>query len=121
MAGYKELDIYNMAFELAFRVHNATLKLPKFELYEQGSQIRRASKRIKDTIAEGYGRRRYKAEYIRFLIFAHASADETNSQLDMLIKTYPEITEFKELRQEYEALGGKINKYLQYVESNWRT
>jgi four helix bundle protein len=121
MGGYKELEIYNIAFELALKIHDATLKLPQFELYEQGSQIRRASKRIKDTIAEGYGRRRYKAEYIRFLVFAHASTDETNSQLDMLIKTYPEIIEFKDLREEYEALGGRINNYLQYVEKNWRT
>lgn len=121
MSGYKDLEIYNISFELALKVHAASLKLPKFELYEQGSQIRRSSKSIKDTIAEGYGRRRYKAEYIRFLIFAHASCDEANSQLDMLIILYPDIKEFAELKIPYENLGGKINNYIQYVEKNWRT
>ena len=42
-----------------------TMQLPKYELYEQGGQIRRSS--IKDNIAEEYGRRRYKVEDIRFL------------------------------------------------------
>jgi four helix bundle protein len=45
------LEIYKLAFELAKRVHYATLKLPRFELFEQGSQIRRASKSFKDQIA----------------------------------------------------------------------
>lgn len=121
MSSYKDLDIYKIAFELALKVHDASLKLPKFELYEQGSQIRRSSKRIKDTIAEGYGRRRYKAEFIRLLIFAHAGCDETNSQLDMLAILYPDIKEFVELKEPYENLGGKINKFIQYVENNWRT
>ena len=121
MSGYRDLEIYNISFELAFKVHTLSLKLPKFELYEQGSQIRRSSKSIKDTIAEGYGRRRYKAEYIRFLIFAHASCDETNSQLDMLILLYPDIHELAELKPSYENLGGKINNYIQYVEKKWRT
>lgn len=120
MSGYKELEIYNISFDLALQVHHASLKLPKFEIYEQGSQIRRASKSVKNNIAEGYGRKRYKAEYIRFLIFAHASCDETISQLDMLISLYPEIKEFIEIKPSYDNLGGKINKYIQYVENNWR-
>ena len=62
MSGYKELDIYTEAYLLAIQIHNLSLKLPKFELYEQGSQNRRSSKSIKDNIAEGYGRRRYKAD-----------------------------------------------------------
>ena len=32
MKSYKDLDIYNLAFEYAFEVHNLSLKLPKFEL-----------------------------------------------------------------------------------------
>ncbi len=58
MKSYKDLDIYNLAFEYAVEVHNMTMKLPNYETYEQGSQIRRSSKSIKDNIVEGYGRRR---------------------------------------------------------------
>lgn len=46
-------------------------------MYEEGSQIRRSVKPIKSNIVEGYGRRRYKADYVKFLIYAQASNDET--------------------------------------------
>jgi len=120
MSGFKELEIYQMAFDLALKLHKATLLLPKFELFEQGGQARRSSKGIKDTIAEGYGRRRYKQEYIRYLTYAQASCDETHSQLDMMILLYPEIKEFPDLRDSYILLGKKINNYIQYVEEKWR-
>ena len=67
MSGYKELEIFRIAFDLSTRVHHASLKLPKFEIFEQGSQIRRSSKSVKDTISEGYGRRKYKPEYIKYM------------------------------------------------------
>jgi four helix bundle protein len=52
-------------------------ELPKFETFAQGSQIRKSSKSVRSTIVEGYGRRRYKQEVIRFLNYAIASNDET--------------------------------------------
>ena len=121
MNSYRDLDIYKLAFELAIRVHKASLKLPKFEVYEQGSQVRRSSKSVKDQIAEGYGRRRYKAEYIKFLIYSHSSCDESLSQLEMLKTLYPEMTEFTSLSNEYAMLDRKINSYIEYVDNNWRT
>jgi hypothetical protein len=42
MSGYKDLEIYRLAFDLSIRVHRSSLKLPKFEMFEQGSQIRRS-------------------------------------------------------------------------------
>jgi four helix bundle protein len=121
MNSYRDLEIYKLAFELAIRVHKAAMKLPKFELFEQGSQIRRSSKSIKDQIVEGYGRRRYKADYIKFLIYSHSSCDETSSQLEMLIALYLEMTEFLSLSDEYAVLGRKINSYIEYVDNNWRS
>jgi four helix bundle protein len=121
MNSFEDLEIYQMAFDLALQLHKATLKLPRFELHEQGGQSRRSSKGIKDTIAEGFGRRRYKPEFIRYLTFAHASCDEVRSQLKMMIILYPEIEEFPGLLDSYGILGKKINKFIQYVENNWRT
>ena len=48
-------------------------KLPKFEMYEEGDQIRGSSKSVKSTIVKGYGRRKYQQEYKRFLTYAIAS------------------------------------------------
>ena len=58
---YKDLEVWQMARELVIDIHQMTLhKLPKFEMYEEGAQIRKSSKSVKSTIAEGYGRRKYK-------------------------------------------------------------
>lgn len=120
MSSYKDLDIYKLAYELAIEVHNMTMKLPKYELYEQGSQIRRSSKSIKDNIAEGYGRKKYKADFVRFLIYAHASCDETISQLNMISELHFKSHPLIELIDNYNILGSKINKFIQYVEQNWK-
>ena len=121
MNNYKDLDIYKLAYRLAIEVHEMTMTLPKYELYEQGSQVRRSSKSIKDNIAEGFGRRRYKDEFVRFLIFAHSSCDEAISQLTMINEIYFENNGITGLLEEYELLGGKINKFIQYVEENWKS
>ena len=119
MASYRDLDIYKAAYDLSIKIHRLSIQLPQFELYEQGSQIRRSSKSIKDNIAEGYGRRRYKPEYVKYLIYAHASCDETVNHLTTINELYPDISGFKDYIAEYEYLGKRINKYIQYVEGNW--
>ena len=120
MKNYKGLEIYKISFNLSIQVHKQSLTLPKFELYEQGSQVRRSSKSIKDTIAEGYGRRRYKADFVKFLIYAQASCDECLNQLETLYVIYKD-EKWIALYDEYDSLGKRINKFIQYVEKNWQT
>ncbi len=119
MKSYKDLDIYNLAFEYAVEVHNMTMKLTKYEIYEQGSQVRRSSKSIKDNIVEGYGKRRYKHDFIKFLVYAHASLLECLSQLEMIQTLYPTL-EVSSLITNYDALGAKIFSFTKYVEKDWK-
>jgi four helix bundle protein len=119
MKSYRDLDIYNQAFDLAIVIHKMSLTLPKYELYEQGSQIRRSSKSIKDNIAEGYGRKRYKQDFIKFLVYAQSSCDETIGHLQMISKVHDVSFPIEELISEYEQLGKKIYSFIKYVESNW--
>jgi four helix bundle protein len=72
---YKDLNIYKLSFKLAVEVHNMTMTLPKFELYEEGSQIRRSSKSVASNIVEGYGKRQYKNDFLRSITIAHAECD----------------------------------------------
>lgn len=122
MKSYKDLEIYQLAFQYAIEVHHLSLKLPKFELYEQGGQVRRSSKSVKDTIVEGYGRRRYKQEFIRYLTFSHASLLECISQLETIEVIYKEHEEeARSLVLKYNYLGKKINNFTEYVETKWKT
>ncbi len=120
MKSYRDLEIYNLSFELASQIHYISLQLPKYENYELGSQIRRSSKSIVFNIVEGFGRRRYKKELIRFLIFAHASSDEVICQLEMIASLHKSIEGIEELLSSFERLSIKIYYFIRYVEKNWR-
>ncbi len=61
---YKKLEIRKLSRGVAIEIHKMSMQLSKFELYETGSQIRRSSKSIRANIVEGYGRKRYKQDYI---------------------------------------------------------
>ena len=47
LMNYRNLEVYRLAHELAVEIHRMTLsELPKFEQYEEASQIRRSAKSI---------------------------------------------------------------------------
>jgi len=115
LQSYKDLEIYQIAHGLAVEIHQMTLKLPNFEMYEEGSQIRKSSKAVSSNIVEGFGRRKYQADYVKFLVYAHSSCDETREHLDFLYET--KSLKNKELYnyfiENYEKLSKKLNKFLQ--------
>ena len=115
---YKRLEIWQLSRELVIDIHNMTLKkLPKFEMFEEGSQIRRSSKSVKATIVEGYGRRRYKQDFIRFLTYSAGSNDETIDHLENLFETKSLIDEdlYNSLKNRLDKLGRKLNLFIQSV------
>ena len=120
---YKNLEIWQLSRELVIEIHKMSVtKLPSFELYEEGSQIRRSIKSVKSNIVEGYGRRRYKQDYIRFLTYSLASCDETTDHLENLYETESLRDEalYEALHGRLQTLGKKINRFLQSVEKGHR-
>jgi four helix bundle protein len=117
--GYKKLEIWQLARKVAASIHKMSLGLPKFEMYEEGSQIRRSSKSIRSNIVEGYGRRRYKQEFVRFLVFAHASCDETLDHLESLFEdgSLEDKALFDRLVKDLKVLGSQIYRFLEAVEA----
>jgi len=121
--GHKKLEIYQLAHALAIKVHELSLKLPSFERFEEGSQIRRSSKSISSNIVEGFALRRYKNEFVHYLFRSYGSAEETIEHLELLFKT-KSLTDkalFEELFQEYNFLCGKIMRFIQYVDKEFDT
>ena len=117
---YRNLEIWSLAKALAADIHRMTLvQLPKFEMYEEGSQIRRSMKSVKSNIVEGYGRRRYKHDFLRFLTYSHASCDETIDHLETLFETdsLTNETVYNDIHQRLDHLGGKLNHFIQSVEA----
>jgi len=116
---YRKLEIWQLSRELVVDVHRMTMKkILKFEMFEEGSQIRRSMKSVKSTIVEGYGRRRYKQEFIKFLTYSLASCDETTDHLETLFET-ESLTDkilYGDLHDRLERLGKQLNNFIQSVE-----
>ena len=120
---YKDLDIYRLSHGLAIEIHNASLSLPKFEMYEEGSQLRRSAKSIPSNIVEGFGRRRYKSDFLKFLVYALASCDETWEHLEILFGTgsFRSKETSEHFLEKYDELGRKLNNFIKAVSSGHMT
>ena len=120
---YKKLAVWQIARQVSIDIHHMTLNnLPSFEMYEEGSQIRRSSKSVRSNIVEGYGRRRYKFDFIRFLTFSIASNDETIDHLETLFETESLKNKalYQKLHNQLQELGKKLNLFIRAIEKKHR-
>jgi four helix bundle protein len=117
---YKKLEIWQLARDLSIEIHKMTFTLPKFEQFEEAQQIRRSGKSVRSNIVEGYGRRKYKADFIKFLIYSLSSNDETIDHLETLFETESLKDEklYNSLHINLDQLGRKLNNFIQAVERN---
>ena len=115
---YRSLDIWKLAKQQFREIHEMSLTLPKFELYEGGSQIRRSARAVGSDIVEGYGRRRYKADYVRILVCALASNDETIFHLEGLYETgsLRDKELYDHLLDQAMHLGSMLNRFIGGIE-----
>jgi four helix bundle protein len=119
---YKNLEIWRLAQSLVVDIHQMTLtELPKFEMYEQASQLRRAIKLVKANIVEGYGRRRYRQDYIRFLVVAHASCDEAKDHLETLHETgsLADVELYRDLHERTTTLSRALSGFIRGIEEKY--
>ena len=75
-------------------------------------------KSIKSNIVEGYGRKKYQQEYIRYLIYSISSNDETIDHLETLwdTKSLRNKELFNNLHERLNILGKKLNRFIQTLE-----
>lgn len=82
MAGFKDLIVYQKAFELSKLIFRLSKRFPKEETYSLTDQIRRSSRSITAQIAEGYRKRRYPLSFIAKMVDADGENAETQCWLD---------------------------------------
>ena len=116
---YTNLEVWERAKDVSIEIHKMSMNLPKFEMYEMGSQIRRSSKSVRLNIAEGYGRRKSTKEYVHFLTIAQAFNDETIEILNVLFETGSLIDKnlFNSIHSKLTSLGKKLNNFIKAVKS----
>ena len=123
-SGYQRLEVWRLARDLSVDIHRMTLEqLPRFELHEVGSQVRRSAKSIRANIVEGYGKRRYKLEFLRHLTYALGSAQETLDHLDTLHETGSLTSQeiHAELTSRTRLMIAKLTTFMRGVELHHRS
>jgi len=77
---FEDLEVYRKLCELHLEINELSLKFPKFELYELGSQIRRSSNSIAVNIAEGWNNKHINI-YLESINRAQGELQETRLHL----------------------------------------
>jgi len=79
---FKELDVYQLAFELQQEIFLQSKKFPKEETYSLTDQIRRSSRSVGANIAEAWRKRRYPAHFAAKLTDSDGENAETQHWLE---------------------------------------
>lgn len=108
---FEDLEIWQEARKLAKEV----FILSKETDFRFKEQIKASSGSVMDNIAEGF-ERDGNLEFRQFLSIAKGSAGETRSQIYRLYDCeYISEEQFKDLKNKYENLSGKIKNFITYL------
>jgi four helix bundle protein len=80
ITGFRDLIVWQRAYELTLTLYRTTKTFPKEETFGLTSQIRRAAASVPANIAEGY-ERNHRKEYLQFLFIAKGSLGELDTYL----------------------------------------
>lgn len=80
--GFRDLIVYQKAYQLAVEIYELTRNFPKEEKYSLTDQIRRSSRSVPANIAEAWARRRYPKSFILKLVDSDGEASETTVWLN---------------------------------------
>lgn len=106
---HNELEVYQIAFKTALKIHQLTIHFPIEERYSLTDQIRRSSRSVAANLAEAYRKRRYPRAFISKLSDAEGEAAETQAWLQFA-HSFRYISEYEEqqLSSLYDQIIGKI-------------
>lgn len=106
---YWQLDVYKLAKEGRQRIYDVSRKFPQEEMYSLTNQIRKASRSVCSHIAEAWGRRPYRADFVNKLNMAESEALETQSWLENAVECrYISQDVATELFQLYDRIVGAL-------------
>jgi four helix bundle protein len=109
MKSHKDLEVWQLAVNLAVDVYRATKTSPKDELFGMSAQMRRSAVSIASNIAEGAARHG-KKEFLQFLYISLGSASELDTQIEIARRA--ELGDDSALRQ-LDGLRIRVSKLIQ--------
>ena len=107
---FRELKVYQLAFQAARDVWALTLNFPKVETYSLTDQIKRSSRSVCTNIGEGYRKRIYPKHFSSKMTDADGEATETSIWLDFAFDCkYINEIERDDLQEKYNEIGRMLN------------
>jgi len=85
MSTFRDLKVYQKAFNLAMDIYNITKSFPDDEKYDLTIQIRKSSRSVCSSISEAYRKRKYPAHFISKTTDADMENSETQVWLDFAL------------------------------------
>jgi len=111
---YRELHVYQLAFECAVRIHEITKSWPTDERYSLTDQIRRSSRSVCHNIAEAWRKRRYPNNFVSKLSDSDAESAETEVSLDFALRFgYIPSELHEELRDHYDHICRQLARMME--------
>lgn len=112
---FEDLEGYQIAREFRKAMYQVNRRLPSFEKFELGSQIRRAAVSLTNNIAEGHGRFHY-LEQIKFCLNSRGSLEELLDDLNICEdESYLPVAEIPPLSQEGWRVHQLFNGYIRWL------
>jgi four helix bundle protein len=115
MGDFRNLIVYQKAFELAMEIKRHSERFPPEEKYSLTDQVRRSSRSVCINLAEGYRKRRYPAHFVAKVSDANMENAETQVWIDFALAcAYLELPVGTALRNKADEIG----RILQHIEDN---
>ncbi|MFB2897484.1 four helix bundle protein [Aerosakkonemataceae cyanobacterium BLCC-F50] len=106
---HRDLEVYQLAFEVAMQIFELSKKFPVEERFSLTDQIRRSSRSVCANLAEAWRKRRYQAAFVAKLSDSEAEAAETQSWIEFAVKSnYLEVEQGRELYRNYNKILGML-------------
>jgi len=110
---YKDLRVFNEAFELAMEIYHLTKLFPAEEKFSLTDQIRRSSRSVCNNLGEAWRKRRYKAAFISKLSDSETEACETQISLQFAQRCgYIPIKTLNNIEGRYELVISMLVKMI---------
>ena len=119
---FKDLTVYQKAFDLAMEIFGLSKNFPKEETYSLTDQIRRSSRSVCATVGEAYRKRQYKAYFLNKISDADMENTETQVWLDFAGSCgYLDSVKKDVLKSQSFEIGKLLNHMLRYPEKYLRS
>jgi four helix bundle protein len=106
---HRELEVYQLAFDVAMQIFELSKKFPIEERYSLTDQIRRSSRSVCANLAQAWRKRRYEAAFLAKLSDSEAEAAETQAWIEFAVKcNYLDAVTGREIYQTYNQILGKL-------------